>query len=49
MSGMEWIALGIATAILTTIVVTFWKISRPEWRYHERTPPHGIRASAGGH
>jgi hypothetical protein len=29
MSGMEWIALGIATAILTTIVVTFWKISHP--------------------
>jgi hypothetical protein len=27
MNGMDWIALGIATAILTTIVVAFWKIS----------------------
>jgi hypothetical protein len=29
MTGLDWIALGIATAILTTIVVTFWKISTP--------------------
>jgi hypothetical protein len=29
MTASEWIALGIAAAILTTIVVTFWKISRP--------------------
>jgi hypothetical protein len=29
MSGMEWIALGIGAAILTTIVVTFWKIANP--------------------
>jgi hypothetical protein len=29
MSGMEWIALAIAAGVLTTIVVTFWKISHP--------------------
>jgi hypothetical protein len=29
MSGLDWIALGIAAGILTTIVVTLWKISNP--------------------
>jgi len=29
MSYMEWLALGIGAAILTTLVVTFWKISTP--------------------
>jgi hypothetical protein len=29
MTGMDWIALGIATGILATIVALFWKISHP--------------------
>jgi len=29
MSGAEWMALGISAAILTTIVVTLWKIAQP--------------------
>ena len=29
MSGVDWIALGIAAGILTTIVALFWKISNP--------------------
>jgi len=28
MSGAEWLALGISAAILTTIVVTLWKIAQ---------------------
>lgn len=29
MTTTEWLALGISAAILTTIVVTLWKIARP--------------------
>ena len=29
MSGIEWIALGLGTAVMAILVVTVWKISTP--------------------